>query len=618
MKKFFSFFIAILSSQMIFSQSVGVGTSAPDVSALFDVTSTNKGVLIPRMSSSAIASIPSPARGLLVYDTAKNQLMVNMGFPAAPDWETVVAKSGWTLGGNAGINPATQFIGTTDMTPLIFKVNNTPSGSLDPNNANTSFGYSTLQSNTSGQQNIAFGFKSLNANTSGSGNVSVGSYSLQKNTTGQENVTLGTAGLEENTTGINNTAIGYATLQFNTSGNDNTAVGRTSLISNTTGNSNTALGSQALYANTTGSNNIAIGTSALSGSTNSIGTIAIGYHALASAIGTGDDVAIGFSSLGNNTNGYDNTAVGYSTLSANTSGYQNTAFGSKALFSNTTGLNNTAFGLNASVYATTASNNTALGTDAIGGNVSGNYNTAVGNESMYSNNDSYNTGVGFQTLYNTINAEYNTAIGYNAGHQYNLGYNNTILGANCDATANGLFNIIAIGQAVTCTASSQARIGNSATTSIGGYVGWSNISDGRFKTNVQENVKGLDFIMQLHPVTYQLDVQGISNYLNENRGAPANAFLQKGIQEKQQITYSGFIAQDVESVAKSLGYNFSGVDAPKNSTDLYSLRYADFVVPLVKGMQEQQKTIEDLQQRVSQLEQEVKSLLSTNLSKGGQ
>ncbi len=35
-----------------------------------------------------------------------------------------------------------------------------------------------------------------------------------------------------------------------------------------------------------------------------------------------------------------------------------------------------------------------------------------------------------------------------------------------------------------------------------------------------------------------------------------------------------------------MNYDFSGVDAPKNQNDLYGLRYDEFVVPLVKAVQE--------------------------------
>ena len=44
------------------------------------------------------------------------------------------------------------------------------------------------------------------------------------------------------------------------------------------------------------------------------------------------------------------------------------------------------------------------------------------------------------------------------------------------------------------------------------------------------------------------------------------------------------------------------MDKPKNADDLYSLRYAEFVVPLVKAVQEQQLIIEELRGRIAELE----------------
>ena len=54
---------------------------------------------------------------------------------------------------------------------------------------------------------------------------------------------------------------------------------------------------------------------------------------------------------------------------------------------------------------------------------------------------------------------------------------------------------------------------------------------------------------------------------------------------------------------------FQGVDAPKNEKDFYGLRYAKFVVPLVKGIQEQQVMIESQQKRIDELEKLVKQLI---------
>ncbi len=50
-----------------FSQAVGIGTASPNGSAMLEVVSSNKGLLIPRMASKA--SIGSPVEGLIVYET---------------------------------------------------------------------------------------------------------------------------------------------------------------------------------------------------------------------------------------------------------------------------------------------------------------------------------------------------------------------------------------------------------------------------------------------------------------------------------------------------------------------------------------------------------------------
>jgi trimeric autotransporter adhesin len=55
---------------------------------------------------------------------------------------------------------------------------------------------------------------------------------------------------------------------------------------------------------------------------------------------------------------------------------------------------------------------------------------------------------------------------------------------------------------------------------------------------------------------------------------------------KLRITQTGFIAQEVEAAAKKVNYDFNGVNVPKTSQELYSVSYAEFVVPLVKAVQE--------------------------------
>ncbi len=81
---------------------------------------------------------------------------------------------------------------------------------------------------------------------------------------------------------------------------------------------------------------------------------------------------------------------------------------------------------------------------------------------------------------------------------------------------------------------------------------------------------------------------------------------------KEKIVYTGFLAQDVEKAAKKIGYDFSGVDAPKNNNDLYGLRYDEFVVPLVKAVQELSAQNDLLQVQIDQLKKEIDLLKLKN------
>jgi len=64
------FFFAIIPLLFIESSTaqVGIGTTNPDSSSLLDISSTDKGILTPRMSTAQRNAISEPANGLLVYD----------------------------------------------------------------------------------------------------------------------------------------------------------------------------------------------------------------------------------------------------------------------------------------------------------------------------------------------------------------------------------------------------------------------------------------------------------------------------------------------------------------------------------------------------------------------
>lgn len=94
MKQIFLLFVALLFSLPLFSQansifetatSISASGSAPDESALLDIQSTEKGILIPRMNLSQRDLIVNPTQGLLVYLTDNNQF----SFWDGTEWQIV-------------------------------------------------------------------------------------------------------------------------------------------------------------------------------------------------------------------------------------------------------------------------------------------------------------------------------------------------------------------------------------------------------------------------------------------------------------------------------------------------------------------------------------------------
>lgn len=71
------------------SAQIGINTETPDKSATLEITSplgSNKGLLIPRITTAQKTSIISPAHSLLVFDTDMKCISQNLGTPAAPVW----------------------------------------------------------------------------------------------------------------------------------------------------------------------------------------------------------------------------------------------------------------------------------------------------------------------------------------------------------------------------------------------------------------------------------------------------------------------------------------------------------------------------------------------------
>ena len=177
----------------------------------------------------------------------------------------------------------------------------------------------------------------------------------------------------------------------------------------------------------------------------------------------------------------------------------------------------------------------------------------------------------------------NTGIGTFSLQTPTTGTNNTALGYSSDVSLATATNATALGYNATAPASNYVRVGNTAVTAIVGQVNFTT-SDGRFKTNVQNNVPGLDFILKLKPVTYHFEKARYSAFIGEKQEASYVSELQQ--QDAENKLSSGFIAQEVEATANELHYDFDGVYKPQNEKDSYALGYQQFVVPLVKAVQE--------------------------------
>ena len=466
---------------------------------------------------------------------------------------------------------------------------------------NTANGYHALQANTIGHDNTANGTFALGVNATGSWNTASGEASLSGNIDGYQNTAFGQESLDRNTSGYENTASGASAMFFNTTGYLNTAYGYRALNNNTFGMNNTASGAKAMYSNTTGYSNVAMGVSALFSNTAQHNLVAVGDSALynngngvTTSYEGGNNVAVGSKALYANTTGYNNTANGHLALKANTTGHDNTANGTFALYVNTSGSWNTANGEGALSGNIDGYENTATGMGVLVRNTSGYENTATGSSALFFNTTGYyNTADGYRGLYNNTLGAYNVATGFKALSINTIGNYNTANGPNAGPATNALSNTTALGSDASTTADNQVRIGNGFVTSIGGFANWTNVSDGRVKKNIKENVPGLAFINKLKPVTYNLNLDAADRIVQkplvkdkDGKTLASSPFEMNARTAKENILYSGFIAQDVEKAAQSLHYEFSGVDAAKNDKDLYGLRYAEFVVPLVKAVQE--------------------------------
>ena len=128
--RFLWILILVFPLQLTAQVGINANNNNPDPSAMLDVQSTDKGMLVPRMTTAQRTAISNPTTGLLVFDNQTNSFW----FWSGSQWEELGngGGNGWGLTGNAGTDAAMNFIGTTDSVALVLKVNDQPAMRLIP------------------------------------------------------------------------------------------------------------------------------------------------------------------------------------------------------------------------------------------------------------------------------------------------------------------------------------------------------------------------------------------------------------------------------------------------------------------------------------------------------
>jgi len=245
-------FVAVLFLMINgYPQGVSINTtnSPPDGSAMLDVSSVIGGMLVPRMGRGQRNAIPSPATGLLIYQTnfttgfyhydgASWKLVGADAFSIDDLLDGKTISSSVFLGADAGLNE------------------------YGADYRNVALGVEALKEDTTGQRNTAVGFRALWLNSNGNHNTANGYQALLNNTVGSRNTAFGYQSSVLNTTGEHNTTIGHNANFNNEEGSYNTIIGYQAGMGSSPHNKsgNVLLGYQAGY-NETGDNKLYINNS---------------------------------------------------------------------------------------------------------------------------------------------------------------------------------------------------------------------------------------------------------------------------------------------------------------------------------------------------------------------
>lgn len=284
--------------------SINDNGSAPDSSAMLDVSDTTKGLLVPRLTQVQRDAIAGPATGLLIFQTdADSGFYFNLGIPSTPNWLKLISAND-TRSSISDADGNTRILTeqTANEDTLRFFANGAEVMKIDSSalnllktlvipfttgdsvgviyqdsvrllhtyqDAGAAFGRNLYLGHFAGnftqdanaQLNTGMGWQAMTSVTSGSSNAAYGYRSLDALETGSQNTALGYNSMRNDTVGSYNTGVGAAALRYN-DGDFNTAIGHHAMrLAFGKPMSNVAIGTQALYFEQ-GIYNVAVGDSA--------------------------------------------------------------------------------------------------------------------------------------------------------------------------------------------------------------------------------------------------------------------------------------------------------------------------------------------------------------------
>ena len=442
----------ISAQSFIFSNSdtINFSSSGTTISANVNISEDANNCITKGEDGGLYVECSTVTPGTTILQEGENTTLLGDGSSDDP-YIISVPQTWWNLEGNSSTDPNVNFIGTTDLQPIVIKVNNIQAGFITAMPGATSQSSGSVTLGQFAGQTLAFnngantlighgaGAKLIYNPSKGNQNTFVGLWSgywtkYHSDSSGGRNVFIVQSTGFKNYNGSSLTYVGTFAGELNNQGNSNTGIGRDALRSNIDGSYNVAVGGLASLYNTTGIKTITV-TNGGSGYTTATVTIsappgptpgALWATATATAtINSGVITGITVTSPG----------AGYSIL-----------YGENDIHSTiTVTITGDGVGATASVTETdSATGNTSLGFGAGYLNRFGKYNIEIGYLSTLRTNDDYNILLGYlagpgtsapSTLSNAI------AIGKNA----KVSANNTMAlgGTGVDAINVGINTEIA-------------------------------------------------------------------------------------------------------------------------------------------------------------------------------